>query len=131
MHMLALPIARRELLVLSRAAGTWQHRFVASVAVFGFGIVFALIYHYAGQRALGQAMHFLGGGLSLMCLFTGVALTADSIAAEKREGTLGLLFLTNLSSFEIVLGKLVAYAVQGFYTVLCALPLLSMTMIFG
>lgn len=129
--MLALPIARRELLVLARAATTWKHRLLSSAAVFGFGIVFALIYHYAGQMVLNQAMRFLGVGLSLMCLFAGASLTADSIAEEKREGTLGLLFLTNLSPFEIVLGKLVAHAVVGFYTVLCALPLLSMSMIFG
>lgn len=130
-HMLALPIARRELLVLARAAGTWQKRSVSSLAVLGAGIVFAFIYHKAGQMLLNQAGHLLGIGLSMICLFAGVSLTADSIAEEKREGTLGLLLLTNLSPFEIVLGKLVAHGVLGFYTVFCALPLLSMSMIFG
>ena len=131
MHTLALPIARRELLVLSRASTTWRSRLGTSAMVFVFGILMAVVYHYAGQFGLRQVMHFLGVGLSLMCLFAGVSLTADAIAEEKRGGTIGLLFLTNLSSFEIVLGKLVAHAVVGFYTVLCALPLLSISMIFG
>ena len=129
--MLALPIARRELLVLSRAATTWRRRVGASAVVFCIGLVFALLYRYAGQVALNQAMSMLGAGLSFMCLFAGVSLTGDSIAEEKRSGTLGLLFLTNLTPFEIVLGKLIAHAVLGFYAVFCALPLLSMGMIFG
>src|SRR5690242_13007186 len=131
MHMLALPIARRELLVLSRAPSSWRNRLVISVLVFAFGSGFAVLYRFAGQMALNQAMQMLGGGLSMYCLFVGVALTADSLAREKREGTLGLLFLTNLSSFEIVLGKLLAHSLVGFYSLLCVLPLLSMSMIFG
>ena len=131
MRMLALPIARRELLVLSRAWMTWKNRIGVSVLVLGGGILLSLLYHYGGQMAMTFAMHFVGSALSLMCLFSGVALTADAIAGEKREGTLGLLFLTHLSPFEIVLGKLIAHALVGFYTAFCALPLLSMSMIFG
>jgi ABC-type transport system involved in multi-copper enzyme maturation permease subunit len=131
MHMLDLPIARRELLVLSRVAATWKGRAFSSALVLIFGVLLALVYHYGVQMVLTQVMHLVGTGLSLMCLFAGVTLTADSIAQEKRGGTLGLLFLTHLSAFEIVLGKLIAHAVVGFYTVLCALPLLSMSMIFG
>ena len=128
---LALPIARRELLVLSRASATWRQRLGTSATVLIFGILLAMLYHYAGQMAMTQVMHFLGVGLSIMCLFTGLSLTADAIAEEKRGGTLGLLFLTNLSPFEILLGKLVAHGTVGLYSVLCALPLLSMSMIFG
>lgn len=129
--MLALPIARRELLMLSRAGATWKNRIGVSIVVFGAGSLLAAMYHYGGQMALGTAVHFIGAGLSMMCLFAGVSLTADSIAEEKRGGTLGLLFLTHLRPIEIVLGKLIANGVAGFYTAMCALPLLSMSMIFG
>jgi len=131
MRMFALPIAERELLVLSRAGTTWRSRVGTSAVVFLFGVAFALLYHYGGQMAMAQAMRVIGVALSMMCLFAGVSLTADSIAEEKRAGTLGLLFLTHLSPLQIVLGKLVAHGVLGFYVVLCALPLLSMSMIFG
>src|SRR3954469_12240545 len=131
MRMFALPIAERELLVLSRAGTTWRSRVGTSAVVFLFGVAFALLYHYGGQMAMTQGMRLIGVFLSMMCLFAGVSFTADSIAEEKRAGTLGLLFLTHQSPLQIVLGKLVAHGVLGFYLVLCALPLLSMSMIFG
>jgi len=34
------------------------------------------------------------------------ALTADTLSGESREGTLGLLFLTDLRSWDVTLGKL-------------------------
>ena len=43
--------------------------------------------------------------LFVYCLFVEAAGTADSISRERREGPLGLLFLTNLNSAEIVAGK--------------------------
>ncbi|HKQ37578.1 MAG TPA: ABC transporter permease [Verrucomicrobiae bacterium] len=129
--MLALPIARRELLVLSRAPLTWKNRMGVSAVVLGAAILLSVFYHFGGSKALTMGMHFFGGMLSMMCLFAGVALTADSIAEEKRAGTIGLLFLTDLSPFEIVMGKLIAHGVRGFYTAICALPLLSMSMIVG
>ena len=39
-------------------------------------------------------------------LRAGALSTADCVSEEKREGTLGLLFLTDLKSYDIVLGKL-------------------------
>ena len=38
----------------------------------------------------------------------GVFLTADCLSEEKREGTLGLLFLTDLRGHDVALGKLLA-----------------------
>src|SRR6185436_5640500 len=105
MRMVALPIAGRELLVLSRAATTWRNRLANSGVIVLCGIGFAVLYHYAGQIGLAQAMRLIGVGLSIMCLFAGVSLTADAIAEEKRAGTLGLLFLTHLTPFAVVLGK--------------------------
>jgi len=37
-------------------------------------------------------------GFTLLC---GVFLTSDCLSEEKREGTLGLLFLTDLKGFDI------------------------------
>ena len=41
----------------------------------------------------------------IFCLLAGVFLTADCLSEEKREGTLGLLFLTSLKGYDVVLGK--------------------------
>jgi ABC-type transport system involved in cytochrome c biogenesis permease component len=65
------------------------------------------------------------------CVFGGFLLTADSIAEERREGTLGLLFLTDLKCFEVVLGKLVAAWVQGIFSLVAAIPILALPLLMG
>ena len=39
------------------------------------------------------------------CAVAGIRATADSISSEKREGTIGLLLLTDLRGYDIVIGK--------------------------
>ncbi len=50
---------------------------------------------------------------------------------EKREGTLGLLFLTDLKGHDVVLGKLVATSVRGFYALLAVFPVLAIPLLLG
>ena len=50
----------------------------------------------------------LTGSAVFYCLLSGVWFTADCLSEEKREGTLGLLFLTDLKGYDVVFGKLVA-----------------------
>jgi ABC-type transport system involved in multi-copper enzyme maturation permease subunit len=81
----------------------------------------------------------LGGWLfaSLHTLLLGLiflivpALAADSIAREKREGTLGLLFLTPLSAGGIVAGKAMVQALRAFTLWLAVLPLLTIPFLTG
>ncbi len=58
-------------------------------------------------------------------------LTADCIAREKREGTLGLLFLTPLSAGGIVAGKALAQGLRAITLWLAALPLLTIPFMTG
>src|SRR6267143_6346346 len=64
-------------------------------------------------------------------LATGVFLTGDCLSEEKREGTLGLLFLTDLRGYDVVLGKLISHSVQAFYGLLAAFPVLALTLLAG
>jgi ABC-type multidrug transport system permease subunit len=59
----------------------------------------------------------------LYCLAAGRLMTADCLSREKREGTLGLLFLTDLKGYDVVLGKLAATSLDGFYGLLAVFPL--------
>ena len=54
----------------------------------------------------------LTGSAVFYCLLSGVWFTADCLSEEKREGTLGLLFLTDLKGYDVVLGKLVATSAE-------------------
>jgi uncharacterized membrane protein YhaH (DUF805 family) len=64
-------------------------------------------------------------------LFAGLFLTADCLSEEKRDGTLGLLFLTELRGIDVVVGKLMATSLRGFYALLAVLPILAVTLLVG
>ena len=90
-----LPIVRRELGVAARRRGTyWVRTWVAfTVVIIGTWIV--LINKDESPKNIAQMLFYsiTAGGL-LYCLLIGLRTTADCISEEKRNGTLGLLFLT-------------------------------------
>ena len=61
----------------------------------------------------------------------GLRNTADSLSAEKREGTLGLLFLTDLKGYDVVLGKFFASSLTSFYALLAMIPALAIPVLLG
>src|SRR5439155_13124415 len=67
----------------------------------------------------------------LYSLFSGVFSTADSLSEEKREGTFGLLFLTDLKGYDVVLGKLAASSLNGIYGVMAVVPMLAIPLLMG
>ena len=66
-----------------------------------------------------------------LCLLAGVFLTADCLSEEKREGTLGLLFLTDLKGYDVVLGKFIARSLPALYGLLALLPLIGIPLLLG
>ena len=68
--------------------------------------------------------------LWLICLIV-PSMTADCLAREKREGTLGLLFLTPLTSMGIVLGKGMVLALRALTLWLAVLPMLAIPFLLG
>ena len=57
--------------------------------------------------------------------------SADSITRERREGTLGLLLLTDLTPGEIVWGKMLSCGLTSFLVLLGALPALMFPVLAG
>ena len=69
--------------------------------------------------------------LFVFCLVEGVRQTADCLSQEKREGTLGLLFLTELSGRDVVWGKLAATSLGSFFALMAAFPVLAVALSAG
>lgn len=67
----------------------------------------------------------------IYCLVAGVRLTADCVSTEKRQGTLGFLFLTHLRGYDVILGKLIAKAVLPACTVLTIVPIVWLVSLWG
>ena len=87
-----------------------------------------------GTRASGMGS-VLFSELTWLCLAAGLSaglfFTSDCLSEEKREGTLGLLFLTDLRGYDVTLGKLLATSLRGFYALLAVLPVLAITLLMG
>jgi hypothetical protein len=64
-------------------------------------------------------------------LAAGLFFTADSLSEEKRDGTLGFLFLTDLRGYDVVGGKLLATSLRGGYALLALFPVLALTLLMG
>src|SRR5205814_5023244 len=64
-------------------------------------------------------------------LSAGLFFTSDCLSEEKREGTLGFLFLTDLRGYDVAGGKLLATSLRGFYGLLAILPILAVTLLMG
>lgn len=66
-------------------------------------------------------------GVGLLAVFN----TADAVSGERREGTLGLLFLTDLTAADVILGKLAAGGLVPMVCLLGMVPSLSIFVAFG
>ncbi|MDX1952434.1 MAG: hypothetical protein SFY81_09625 [Verrucomicrobiota bacterium] len=128
-----LPVIERELRVASRKTSTYRRRVL--VALFGVLLAsfFLLLAAFnAAPRFSGSALFMTMGTLAfLFSLLEGMRHAADCISAEKREGTLGLMFLTDLNGFDIVLGKLSAIAVRSLHSLLSFFPVLAIALLLG
>ena len=65
------------------------------------------------------------------CLFAGVLRSCDTLAEEKREGTLGLLLLTDLRPGSVLLGKFLSASASTFFGLLAIVPMLAIPLMLG
>ncbi|HXI53746.1 MAG TPA: hypothetical protein VNH84_19665, partial [Candidatus Saccharimonadales bacterium] len=131
--MTALPIVWRELLLASRRSATYWARFLTVLAGMiptAFVLIGALPVSSSSQ--LGIELFYMLSFLSFLVALVGpVRLPADSLSSEKREGTLGFLFLTDLKAYDVVLGKLAASSLGGLYALLALIPILAIPILYG
>jgi ABC-type transport system involved in multi-copper enzyme maturation permease subunit len=127
-----LPIVRRELSVASRRWGTFWLRSGVALGVIIAAVWVFIISQGESQREIGQVIFYVLTGAALgYCLLAGMRSTADCLSEEKREGTLGLLFLTDLRGYDVVIGKLAANSLNAFYGVLAVMPVLGLPLLMG
>src|SRR5437868_2534130 len=110
-----LPIVARELRVASRRRRTYWSRALMAVATIIVGLlVYSDSHHKAPHELGGDLFDMISIVAFIYCLCAGVS-TSDCLSEEKRDGTLGLLFLTDLKGYDVVGGKLVATSLNSFY----------------
>jgi ABC-type transport system involved in multi-copper enzyme maturation permease subunit len=126
------------------AARRWQTYAMRSATVLLLlGSVCIIWQEQTGRTATGEmsivqqgqvGREFFGTTAMLLLGLVGLAApaaAAGSICQDKARGNLTLLFATDLSDAEIVLGKLAARLVPVLGLILCATPVLSIATLFG
>ncbi|MCU0787741.1 MAG: ABC transporter permease [Verrucomicrobia bacterium] len=128
-----LPIVDRELRVASRRWGTYLTRsgvgllaIIIAIPVLFFGWLMT-----GGSGAGRKAFEVLAHYIFVVAFLGGVLVTADCLSSEKREGTLGLLFLTDLKGYDVVLGKFAALGLHSIYGLVAVFPVLALPLLTG
>lgn len=127
-----LPIVERELRERARWRSTYWVRgavaFIAS-AISGFVLMFLTAATPGAEGTM--ALAILSWLAFPFVVLEGLRNTADSLSQEKREGTLGLLFLTDLRGYDVVLGKFFASSLTSFYALIAMIPALAIPVLLG
>lgn len=126
------PIIGREMRVAARLRGTYWLRFAAAALALVISGFLILTTWGRPMFETGRLIYVAVSWMTfLVCLLSGLWLTCDSLSEEKREGTLGLLFLTDLRGYHVVIGKLAANSLTALLCVLAVVPILAMTLLMG
>ncbi|HEX3800990.1 MAG TPA: ABC transporter permease subunit [Verrucomicrobiae bacterium] len=127
-----LPIVERELRLASRRRFTYFSRTIAALIAIGLGM---FVYNDSpgstGPEQQGRNIFQTLSWLAFIYAFCAGTATADCISEEKREGTLGLLFLTDLKGYDVVIGKLFATSLNRFYGLVSIFPVLAIPLLMG
>lgn len=109
-------------------------RVVAAIVAVIIGGLVLLLFRTTGTNMfniggiLFQTLAWMSFGAALL---SGLFLTADCLSEEKREGTMGFLFLTDLRGYDVVTGKFMVHSLRAFYGLLAIFPVLAMIMLMG
>jgi ABC-type transport system involved in multi-copper enzyme maturation permease subunit len=122
------PVVQRELLEESRRKSLWMLRAAGAVVpMAALWLRGSTTWAHDGSMVFGR----MNAALLTFCWLVGPVLTADCLSRERREGTLGLLFLTPLRAREVVLAKAFAVMLRAGSVLAAALPMLALPVLMG
>jgi ABC-type transport system involved in multi-copper enzyme maturation permease subunit len=127
-----LPIVERELRAQARLGLTYGMRVAGALALL---LLLAWMYIRLGPYFVGgfggQIFGYLNCVVFLAIWIVVPLISADCISRERREGTLGLLFLTPLKAGEIILAKGLVHGMRALTLWLATLPVLTIPFLIG
>ncbi|HUS35558.1 MAG TPA: hypothetical protein VM680_09430 [Verrucomicrobiae bacterium] len=126
-RMVFLSLAWREAKVAARNRRLYMVRVIVAAAC-----MLAIPLRMRGAAVTGAPIFETMSWMAFIyCLFAGVFRTCDTLAEEKREGTLGLLLLTDLRPASVLLGKMLSASATAFFGLLAILPMLVFPILMG
>src|SRR5437667_3567290 len=125
-----MPVINREMRASARHSFTYYLRTLGAAALLLTSLFFGLNHGFEpnlGGR-LFAALHLT---LFIAIWILVPLLTADCLSRERREGTLGLLFLTRLQASDIVVAKGLAHGLRAMTLWLAVLPVATIPFLLG
>ena len=125
------PVVLRELRAEARRPSSYWIRTIAAAAllVVSWGII---TLSHVPPPQIGRHLFISINATLFISIWVMVPiLAADCLARERREGTLGLLFLTPLSAASIVLGKSLIHGLRSLTLFLVSVPMLTIPFLLG
>jgi ABC-type Na+ efflux pump permease subunit len=131
--MLFSAIIERELRLSARDWRTYYSRVLVGCWALALCLylIFLMRTAFGGAAAGAQTLAACTTLALALCLFNGASRTSDCLSSEKREDTLGILFLTHLKPRDIVLGKLFAHGLRTVYLLIAITPVLAIPIFVG
>lgn len=127
-----LLVAAREFRSAAKRPSTYRIRW--ATALIGFVLLLWLVWvndAHKNVASIPRVFEAMSYTAFFYCLLVSAARSADAISSERREGTLGLLFLADLTTIEILAGKVVTNAAATCYGLMAVLPMLALPMLLG
>ena len=118
----------------ARKRSTFWLRVVAALVsmVIGIGLMLLATAGVFATATLGGVLFSILTWLAFgVAMSSGLFFTSDCLSEEKREGTLGFLFLTDLRGYDVAGGKLLATSLRGSFALLAVFPILAITLLMG
>ncbi len=129
--MVCLPLIERELRVALRKQRPAQGRLKVAALAVGGSMLFLLFGALIGNRGVGQGLEQILCVAGLYFVLRAPMLTAGALAEERRNQTLGLLFLSGLGAGEVFVSKFLSSALIAFTNLLAIYPVLALPFLIG
>jgi ABC-type transport system involved in cytochrome c biogenesis permease component len=126
-----LPLVGRELRAESRRAINYGLRVLTAAVVVSVFAAFMAGTEMESAQLGATLFGVLQLSLWLAMWIIVPMMTADCISREKREGTLGLLFLTPLTVLDVMMGKAASHILRAATLLLASLPVLVLPFVIG
>lgn len=128
----AWPVMQRELRAEARnKSNYWTRVYAGLLLVIMFAGVMFLAEEVSPSRLGGLLFGNLHTVIAVLIWLGAPLMTADCIARERRDGTLGLLFLTPLPPSGLAIGKSLIHGLRSLSLLLVAVPVMFLPVLLG
>jgi hypothetical protein len=124
-----MPLIERELRVALRKRNPVAARFWMALGCTILALLYILL--NGDPVEIGPSLHRWLCLISLLVVYRAPKLVAGLFADERRNDTLGFLFLSGLSAGEIFVSKVISSAMIAFNSLMAMVPLLALPFIIG